>query len=224
MPATAASHLSPVTWVHRKPGPPLSRMMHRRQPLPPFNCIHVWGLLPFSADLSHETWTKVCLSVSPNPKYVRGYYGESLAAYPLPLAAAEKVEEFIKPFLTANAQQIPIFHSENFKRQQDFPFFFSLTCEVSPPAFIVIHLYLLLDQTCWIIALAPSKDPILRKCLVRIWFTVQHGPGLSVPLTFESFERHKMIWGKMIVHVWLASIYRQIICDGRRNFLAAQMI
>lgn len=46
-------------------------------------------------------------------------------AYPLLLAAAEKVDEFVKLFLImANAQQISIFHSENFKRQQDFPFFF----------------------------------------------------------------------------------------------------
>lgn len=170
-----------VTRVRRKPGPPLSQMMHRCQPLPPFNCIHVWGLIPFSADLSCETWTKVCLPVSHNPKYVRGYYGESLVAYPLLLAAAEKVDEFVKLFLImANAQQISIFHSENFKWQQDFPFF-------------------LWSFTSWV------------HCYPSLSVT-----GLEM-LNYRTSTLKKS-------NIWSACTYRQIIYNGKRNFLAAQMM
>lgn len=53
-----------------------------------------------------------------------GILQSELAAYPLLLAAAEKVDEFVKLFLImANTEQFSMFHSENFKRLQDFPFF-----------------------------------------------------------------------------------------------------
>lgn len=84
--------------------------------------------------------------MSHNPKYVRAYYGESSAVYPLLLAAAEKVDEFVKLLLiTANTQQISIFHSLRTSNGSKISLFFSPTCEVSPLEFIVIHLYLLVD-------------------------------------------------------------------------------
>lgn len=64
-----------------------------------------------STDLSRETFTKVRVTVSHTPKYVRGYYGERSVAYPLLLAAAGEVNESVKLFLvTANVQQISICH------------------------------------------------------------------------------------------------------------------
>lgn len=77
-----------------------------------------------STDLSRETFTKVCITVSHTPKYVRGYSGERSVAYPLLLAAAGEVNEPVKLFLvTTNVQQISICHREVFK-QQRFSFFF----------------------------------------------------------------------------------------------------